>query len=92
MINWKVRFKSKTFWMTLIPAVLVLIQVVAAVFGVRFDFSDLQGKLLAVVDAVFVLLAILGIVTDHTTAGIADSERALGYDAPYEKEEVARDE
>ena len=83
-INWRVRIKNKAFWLAIIPAVLVLIQVVAAVFGVHFDFSDLQGKLLAVVDAVFVLLAILGIVTDHTTKGIGDSERALLYESPYE--------
>ena len=34
MINWKVRIKNKTFWLTLIPAVLLLAQVVAAVFAV----------------------------------------------------------
>ena len=29
MINWKVRFANKAFWLSLIPAVLLLIQVVA---------------------------------------------------------------
>jgi len=84
-INWKVRIKNKAFWLAIIPAVLLLIQVVLAVFGISIDFSDLQGKLLAVVDALFVVLAILGIVTDHTTAGLADSERAMGYEKPYEE-------
>lgn len=32
-INWKVRLKNKSFWLALIPAVLLLVQVVAAVFG-----------------------------------------------------------
>lgn len=84
MINWKVRAKSKKFWLAMIPAVLILIQVVLALFGVTFDVTDLQEKLLAVVNAVFVVLAILGIVTDPTTAGISDSKQALTYDAPKE--------
>ena len=84
MINWKVRIKNKVFWMTIIPAVLLLIQVVLAVFGISVDFAELQGKLLAVVDALFVVLAILGIVTDQTTKGVGDSERAMTYTIPYE--------
>ena len=84
MINWKVRVKSKKFWLAMIPAILILIQVVLALFGVTFDITNLQEKLLAVVNAVFVVLAILGIVTDPTTAGISDSKQALTYDAPKE--------
>lgn len=82
MINWKVRIKNKNFWLSIIPAVLLLIQVVAAVFGYTVDLGDLGNKLLAVVDAVFVVLAILGVVTDPTTQGVGDSERALTYEKP----------
>lgn len=82
MINWKVRIKNKTFWLTIIPAVLLLVQVVAAVFGYTLDMGELGDKLLAVVNALFAVLTILGIVTDPTTAGISDSKQALGYDTP----------
>ena len=78
MINWKVRVKNKQFWMSLIPAAALVVQAVAAVFGWELDFGTLTGKVLAVVDAVFALLVILGIVVDPTTAGIGDSERAMG--------------
>lgn len=81
-MNWKVRIKNKTFWLTVIPAVLLLIQVAAAVFGYTLDFGDLGNKLLAVVNAVFALLAILGVVNDPTTAGVADSTQALTYLEP----------
>ena len=81
-MNWKVRIKNKTFWLTVIPAVLLLIQVVAAVFGYTLDFGDLGNKLLAVVNVVFALLAILGVVNDPTTAGVADSTQALTYLEP----------
>lgn len=82
MINWKVRIKNKQFWVAIIPAVLLLIQSVAAPFGLVLDFGELGNKLLAIVEAVFVVLAILGIVTDHTTEGIGDSLQALTYNEP----------
>ena len=81
-INWKVRIKNKTFWVTLIPAIILLIQAVASVFGIDLEFGELSDKLIYVVESVFVVLAILGIVTDHTTAGISDSEQAMTYTAP----------
>lgn len=85
-INWIVRMKNKQFWLAVIPAIALVVQAVAAVFGYNFDFSTLVGKLLAVVDAVFALLVILGIVVDPTTAGVGDSVRAMGYRQPWEDE------
>ena len=81
-INWVVRIKNKAFWLALIPAVLLLIQVVAAVFGYTLDLGDLGNKLLDVVNAVFAVLVILGVVTDPTTKGITDSNQALTYTEP----------
>lgn len=85
-INWTVRLKNKTFWLALIPAVLLLVQVVAAVFGYTLDLGDLGNKLLEVVNALFAVLAILGIVTDPTTAGVSDSKQALIYTEPKKKD------
>ena len=82
MINWKVRIKNKVFWVALIPAVLLLAQAVAAVFGFTLDLGELGNQLLTVVNAVFGVLAVLGVVTDPTTAGISDSKQALTYEAP----------
>ena len=84
-INWLVRIKNKQFWLTLIPAVLLLIQVIAAVFGFTIDLGDLGNKLLAVVNALFAVLTILGIVTDPTTKGVSDSAQAMTYTQPKEK-------
>lgn len=81
-INWQVRIKNKMFWITFIPAVLLVIQSVAAVFGFTLDFGDLGNKLLAVVEAIFVVLGILGIVVDPTTSGVSDSSRAMTYAEP----------
>jgi phi LC3 family holin len=81
-INWTVRLKNKLFWLTIIPALIVLVQVVAAVFGLEIDLGDLGNKLIDVVNAVFVVLSILGVVTDHTTSGVSDSDLAMTYDKP----------
>ena len=81
-INWKVRIANKAFWISIIPAVLLLIQVVAAVFGFQLDLGDLGNKLLDVVNAVFAVLVILGVVTDPTTKVIGDSSQAMTYDKP----------
>ena len=83
-INWIVRIKNKAFWLALIPAVLLLIQVIAAPFGYEWDFVVLNEQLTAIINAVFGVLAILGVVTDPTTAGVADSKQALTYTTPKE--------
>ena len=82
MINWKVRIKNKNFWIALIPALIVLIQYIANLFGITLNLNDMSEKILDVVNAVFVVLSILGIVTDPTTEGIADSKQALTYTKP----------
>lgn len=84
MINWTVRIKNKNFWLAVIPAVLLLVQTVAAVFGYTLDLGDIGNKLIAVVNAVFGVLVVLGVVIDPTTAGIADSKQARGYNWPKE--------
>ena len=81
-VNWKVRIRNKHFWLTIIPAVAILAQTVASACGVEIDLSETQGKLLAVVDALFVVLAIIGVVNDPTTDGMDDSELAMTYETP----------
>lgn len=81
-INFKTRVKNKAFWISFIPAVLLLVQVVAAVFGFTINLGDLGDRLLAVVNALFAVLALLGVVVDPTTDGITDSKQALTYNSP----------
>lgn len=82
MINWKVRLVNKNFWLSLIPAVLLLVQAVGAPLGMTLDFGELGNQLLAIVNAVFAVLAILGIVQDPTTDGMGDSNLAMTYTTP----------
>ncbi len=87
-INWKVRLKNKAFWLALIPAVLLLVQVAAAVFGLTLEVDMLGGRLLDVINSLFAVLAILGVVNDPTTSGLSDSARAMSYEHPHSDWEV----
>lgn len=81
-INFKVRAKNKSFWLALIPAVLLLVQVVLAPFGYNWDYGVLNQQLAAIINALFAVLSIVGVITDPTTKGFSDSTRALGYTMP----------
>ena len=81
-INWTVRIKNKVFWIAFIPALLMLIKSIANVFGYSIDFMDIESNLLDVIESVFLVLGVMGVVSDPTTAGIGDSEQALTYDTP----------
>lgn len=73
-INWKVRLLSKTFWLALVPAILLLAQVIAVPFGYKFNIDQVNKQLLDIVNAAFGVLTIVGVVADPTTAGITDKE------------------
>lgn len=83
-INWKVRILNKTFWLTLVPALALLLQTFLAVFNVRLELGETIDKLLVFINALFAVLMIVGIVNDPTTAGLTDSTRALDYHEPFE--------
>lgn len=85
-INWKVRMKSKVFWVSIIAALALMVQAALAVFGVEVNFDELVNNLIVLVNTVFVVLVTLGLVVDPTTDGLSDSEQALTYDKPKKDE------
>lgn len=85
-INWTVRLKNKNFWLALVPALALLLQAGADIFGIKLDFGVTIDKILVFINVLFALLVLIGIVNDPTTAGFSDSERALGYEEPHKTE------
>lgn len=81
-INWIVRIKNKNFWIAIVPALLLLVQQICALFGVSLELTGLSEQLLAIIGTVFAVLALLGVVNDPTTDGLSDSKQALTYDSP----------
>lgn len=87
MINWKVRLRNKHWVIAFISQIMILAQMVLAglnTLGVTsFQLTDaVQSTILTIVNAVFVILSMLGFVQDPTTKGYGDSERALNYKDP----------
>ena len=80
-INWKVRFKNKT-WLTMFISIIV-----GFVFNILklFDVVPMvtENTIMSVISQVLTFLGLIGVLVDPTTAGIGDSDRALGYDEPW---------
>lgn len=87
-INWQVRFRNKAFWIGFIPAVIILIQAIGTLFGISIPLEGIEENLIHVVEALFAVLAILGIVVDPTTVGISDGFYGSQYTSPSVIEEV----
>ena len=81
-INWKVRLKNKYFWLTIVPALFLLVGQVLRALGIDYDMDAVSSAVVDSINAVFALLSAFGVGGDMTTQGIGDSERALTYDKP----------
>lgn len=73
MINWKLRLQSKTFWVALVS----LLGILAQQLGLK-----VPENLEAIVNTILAIGVLVGVITDPTTAGVGDSEKALGYEEP----------
>lgn len=74
-INWKLRLQNKVTLIALLGAVFLMAQQ----FGLEVPKNIQDG-----VNTFVYILVLLGVVTDPTTAGLTDSERALEYYHPNE--------
>ena len=79
-INWKVRFKNKTFLVTFITTVLTFIYTILGMFDIVPSVT--QNMVSDIILAVINVLVAVGVVSDPTTKGITDSQQALTYDSP----------
>ncbi len=83
-INWSVRLRNKNFWLAVVPALALLFQAFANIFGIKLEFGETIDKILVFINVLFAFLVLIGIVNDPTTTGLSDSTRALGYEEPHE--------
>ncbi|WP_284037474.1 phage holin [Neobacillus sp. 114] len=87
MINWKVRFKNWPWVAGFVSQIMIVVQLVLFALN-NLGITDFQiteefkGWALALANAIFVLLSMLGMVQDPTTKGYEDSERAKQYSEP----------
>lgn len=87
-INWSVRLKNKNFWLAVVPALALLFQAFANIFGIKLEFGETIDKILVFINVLFAFLVLIGIVNDPTTVGLGDSTRALEYEEPHEDQYI----
>lgn len=86
MINWKVRLKNKVWLTAFVSEIVSFVYVILGMFDIAPAIT--QNSVMQVVNIVLMLLASIGIIADPTTEGVGDSLRALGYEKPFDDEEV----
>ena len=79
-INWRVRFRNKTWLLTFIAAVLTLVYRALNVAGITPHIA--QEQLVELATMLVGILVLLGVVIDPTTKGGSDSEMAMTYKKP----------
>ncbi len=87
MINWRVRFKNPVWVVATLSQLFILAEII--LIGMHqagltnFQLTkELEDWVFAVVNAIFAVLATLGIVQDPTTRGLEDSHLAKQYNSP----------
>ncbi|MBQ6288364.1 MAG: phage holin [Clostridia bacterium] len=80
-INWKVRFKNKVWLGSFFSLVVGFIYSLLALFDVFPAVT--QNLVVQLLNQVLTFLGLIGVIVDPTTAGLEDSDRAMGYEEPW---------
>ena len=80
-LNWQVRFKNKVWLGSFLSLIVGFVYSMLALFDVFPEVT--QSLVLQLVNQVLTFLGLIGVIVDPTTAGLGDSERAMGYTEPW---------
>ena len=81
-LNWKVRFKNKVWLGSFLSLIVGFVYSMLALFDVFPEVT--QSLVLQLLNQVLTFLGLIGVIVDPTTAGIGDSDRAMGYIEPWD--------
>jgi phi LC3 family holin len=80
-INWKVRLRNKIWLGSFLSLIVGFVYSMLALFDVFPTVTE--NHVVQLVNQVLTFLGLIGVIVDPTTAGIGDSERAMGYEEPW---------
>ena len=83
-INWKVRFQNRIWLGSFLSLIVSFVYNILALFDIFPTVT--QNAVAQLINQVLTFLGLIGVIVDPTTAGIGDSERAMGYKVPYQDE------
>ena len=81
-LNWKVRFKNKVWLGSFLSLIVGFTYSMLALFDVFPEVTE--SLVMQILNQLLTFLGLIGVLVDPTTAGIGDSERALGYEEPWD--------
>ena len=81
-INWKVRFRNKTWLTMFISLVVGFVFNMLKLFDIVPTFTE--NLVMNIVGQVLTFLGLIGVIVDPTTVGIDDSNRAMEYTEPWD--------
>lgn len=85
-INWKVRLQSGPWWMGVISSAVIAVFALLKIFKVEMSIT--LEEVLNVATLILMVPASIGIISDPTTKGIADSAQALNYEKPKDDQQL----
>lgn len=80
-MNWKVRFRNKVWLTSFIATIVTFIYAILGMFDVFPAVT--QNSVMNVVNAMLMVLCMMGVIIDPTTEGVSDSKRAMTYESPW---------
>ena len=84
-LNWKVRFKNRVWLGSFLSLIVGFVYSMLALFDMFPEVTE--SLVLQLMNQVLTFLGLIGVIVDPTTAGIGDSERAMGYETPWVDED-----
>ena len=81
-LNWKVRFKNKVWLGSFCSLIIGFVYSMLELFDVFPEVT--QSLVMQLMNQVLTFLGLIGVIVDPTTAGLGDSERAMGYEEPWD--------
>ena len=81
-LNWKVRFKNKVWLGSFLSLLIGFAYSLLALFDVFPQVTE--SLVLQLLNQLLTFLGLIGVIVDPTTAGLEDSDRAMGYKEPWD--------
>ena len=81
-LNWKVRFRNKTWLFMFLSLIIGFVFNMLRLFDIYPAITE--NQIVNIVNQVLTFLGLVGVLVDPTTAGVGDSDRAMGYIEPWD--------
>ena len=81
-LNWKVRFKNKIWLGSFLSLIVSFVYSMLGLFDIFPDVT--RNNVIEILNQILTFLGLIGVLVDPTTAGFGDSERAMGYEEPWD--------